>query len=201
MGVDWSAMGFLLAVAVAILPGLPAQADMPRVKIVFEALEPEHEAAAAAYRALWAAEGARIIAALEKRTGLRWNEREIRAQVLEAPSNSGFGTRPMRLRASYTADMKKATLIHEIGHRLQARLFMGAKANEDHPFLFLYLYDVWRDLYGQEFADAQVKIESGRKGLYDYERAWKQVLELSEDERIAAWRNFVAARTRRDGLS
>ena len=169
------------------------------MKIVFEALEPGHEAAAAEYRALWAADGARIIAALEKRSGLKWDEREIRAQVVEAPSSSGFGTRPMRLRASYTADTKKAALIHEIGHRLQARLFRPGEDN--HPFLFLYLYDVWRDLYGEAFAVEQVKIERGRKGLYDYDRAWKQVLELTEDERIAAWRNFVAARTSRDGLS
>ena len=169
----------------------------PRVKIAFEAMEPGFEAAAAEYRALWAAEGARIIAALEKRSGLKWNEREIRAQIYEGTSFSGFGTRPMRLRASYPADTKKGTLIHEIGHRLQGHLFK--QNEEDHPFLFLYLYDVWRDLYGEAFADAQVKIESGRKGLYDYERAWKQVLELTEDERITTWRNFVASRTARSG--
>ena len=126
-----------------------------------------------------------------------WNEREIRAQVVEAPSSSGFGTRPMRLRASYPPEVRKAALIHEIGHRLQAPLFRGAE--DSHPFLFLYLYDVWRDLYGQAFADEQVKIERGRKGIYDYDRAWKQVLELTEDERITAWRNFVASRTSRDG--
>ena len=172
-------------------------AESPRVKIVFEAMEPEFETAEAAYRALWLGQGARIIAALEKRSGLKWQEREIRAQVYEGVSYSGFGTRPMRLRASYTADTKKATLIHEIGHRLQNSLFKAGE--EDHPYLFLYLYDVWRDLYGQEFADEQVKIESARKGLYDYERAWKQVLDLTEDERITAWRNFVASRTARSG--
>ena len=187
-----------LALIVALQAAPVAQpGDAPRVKIVFEAMEPQFEAAAAEYRAIWAAEGARIIAALEKRSGLKWGEREIRAQVYEGTSFSGMGTRPMRLRASYPADTKKATLIHEIGHRLQGSLFrMG---EEDHPFLFLYLYDVWRDLYGQEFADAQVKIESARKGLYDYERAWKQALELTEDERITAWRNFVASRTGRSG--
>ena len=183
----------LLLVLVLVL----VQTEPPRVKIQFEALEPEFETAAAAYRSLWAGQGARIIAALEKRSGLKWQEREIRAQVYEGTSYSGFGTRPMRLRASYSADTKKATLIHEIGHRLQHALFKAGE--EDHPFLFLYLYDVWRDLYGQEFADEQVKIESARKGLYDYERAWKQVLDLTEDERITAWRNFVASRTARSG--
>jgi hypothetical protein len=186
-----------LAVVLAVSLGLAPQPEPPRVKIVFEAMEPEFEPAAAAYRALWSGQGARIIAALEKRSGLKWQEREIRAQVYEGTSYSGFGARPMRLRASYPADTKKATLIHEIGHRLQGPLFK--RGEEDHPFLFLYLYDVWRDLYGQEFADAQVKIESARKGLYDYERAWKQVLALSEDERVGAWRSFVAARSARSG--
>jgi hypothetical protein len=184
--------------ALALIIALQAAAvQPPRVKIVFEAMEPKFEAAAAEYRAIWAAEGARIIAALEKRSGLRWQEREFRAQVFEGRSNSGAGTLPMRLRASYPADTKKATLVHEIGHRLQGPLFR--RGEENHPFLFLYLYDVWRDLYGQEFADAQVKFESGLKGIYDYEGAWKQVLELTEDERITAWRNFVASRTGRIG--
>jgi hypothetical protein len=187
----------LVLVLGALQPGALQPSQPPRVQITFEAMEPEFEAAAADYRALWAAEGARIIAALEKRSGLKWTEREIRAQVYEGASNSGFGTRPMRLRASYPAGTKKATLIHEIGHRLHGSLFK--QGEEDHPFLFLYLYDVWRDLYGQEFADAQVKIESARKGLYDYERAWKQALDLTEDERITAWRNFVAFRTGRSG--
>ncbi len=187
----------LVRVPLAVLMAQPAQSGPPRVTIVFEALEPEHEAAAAEYRALWAAEGARIIAALEKRSGLKWSEREIRAQVIEAASSSGFGTRPMRLRASYPAGTKKATLIHEIGHRLQGSLFR--RGEEDHPYLFLYLYDVWRDLYGQAFADEQVKIESARRGIYDYERAWTQVLELTEDERITAWRNFVASRRSGNG--
>lgn len=187
-----------LALALAVVSGpVLVNPEPPRVQITFEAMEPEFEAAAAEYRALWAADGAKIIAALEKRSGLKWNEREIRAQIYEGASSSGFGTRPMRLRASYPPDTKKATLIHEIGHRLQNALFR--RDEEDHPFLFLYLYDVWRDLYGEAFADAQVKIESARKGLYDYERAWKQVLDLTEDERITAWRNFVAARTARSG--
>ncbi|MDQ3070397.1 MAG: hypothetical protein M3R55_11815 [Acidobacteriota bacterium] len=180
-----------------LLLALSPQAAEPRLKIVFEAMEPEHAAAAAGYTALWKAEGARIIDALEKRSGLRFEARDIRALVIEAPSSSGFGATPMRLRASSPADTRKGTLIHELGHRLQSGLFR--RGEEDHPFLFLYLYDVWSDLYGTPFADAQVQVESARKGLSDYEKAWKQVLMLSPDERVAAWRNFVASRTARSG--
>jgi hypothetical protein len=39
--------------------------------------------------------------------------------------------------------------------------------------LYLFLYDVWESLWGKNFADRQVEIESGRTGLYDYKTAWK----------------------------
>lgn len=183
--------------ALLSLLALPQATDVPKPRLVFQAMEPEHQAAAREYDAIWAADGQRIVDALAKRTGLRFEEAQIRVLVVEEPSSSGFGTRPMRMRASYPADTKKATLVHELGHRLQSKIFK--RDEEDHPFLFLYLYDVWTDLYGQAFADQQVKIESAREGLYDYARAWRQALALTEDERITAWRNFVASRTVRSG--
>ena len=36
------------------------------------------------------------------------------------------------------------------------------------------MYDVWVDLWGQPFADGQVKVEGLRKGIVDYEGAWKR---------------------------
>ena len=65
---------------------------------------------------------------------------------------------------------------------------------EDHPYLFLYLYDVWVGLYGREFADAEVVVESARKGYYDYEGAWRDVLALTESARLARWEEFLASR-------
>jgi len=47
---------------------------------------------------------------------------------------------------------------------------------EGHPITFLFLYDVWVDLWGREFADAQVKVERARRGVY--EAAWQEVLAL-----------------------
>ena len=40
----------------------------------------------------------------------------------------------MHLRASYPLDTKKATLIHELGHRLQSDLFHHDE--DDHKYLF-----------------------------------------------------------------
>jgi hypothetical protein len=85
----------------------------------------------------------------------------------------------MWLRASYQYATKKATLVHELGHRLIAK---QSKA-DNHPILFLFLYDVWVELWGKEFADEQVAIESNRRGLYDYEGAWREALSISSAER------------------
>ena len=35
---------------------------------------------------------------------------------------------------------------------------------------------MWVDLWGQSFADEQVRIESLRKGIVDYESLWRKTL-------------------------
>ncbi len=49
--------------------------------------------------------------------------------------------------------------------------------------IFLFVYDVWVDLWGQPFADDQVRIESRRKGGVDYESIWKKTLAQPAAER------------------
>lgn len=178
--------------AASFLMGCVSARPAPRVRLVFEAATQKDEAAAAEYRAIWTAEGRRILEALEGRSGLRFEEPEVRVVVVEAMSFSGFGSIPMRLRASYRTSTKKATLVHELGHRLQGRFFK--KDEEDHPYLFLYLYDVWVALYGKGFADQEVRIESARRGYYDYESAWREALALTPEQRLARWKAFLARR-------
>jgi len=110
-------------------------------------------------------EGSRIVEAMERGSGLTFLENHVNAVVFEGVSQSGAGDRPMYLRASYPADVKKATLVHEHGHRLIAQLRNRPTDLDEHRVLFLFLYDVWESLWGKDFADAQVKIESGRTGL------------------------------------
>ena len=59
-----------------------------RLRLTFVPDAPEFGEAAAEYTVLWAAEGDRIVEALESRTGLRFQESEIRVTVLETPSFS-----------------------------------------------------------------------------------------------------------------
>jgi hypothetical protein len=143
------------------------------------------------YRQIWDAERRKMIEAMEVVSGLKFIETNIPVIVFEGTSSSGFGDRPMRLRASYPEEVKKATLIHELGHRLISQLRNRPKDIDEHRVLFLYLYDVWTRLYGKSFADRMVEVEKKRKGLYDYEAAWNWALSLSEKERAAKFSEIV----------
>jgi hypothetical protein len=170
-------------------------AAAPTVRVQFVAHDDSFNAAANEYERLWAAEGARIVRTMERVSGLRfvssnYADTAITAQVLERASRSGYRDTPMRLRASYPFDTRRATLIHELGHRLQAGLFR--REEEEHGPLFLWIYDVWVDLYGREFADAQVAVERRRGGPYP--AAWDAAMALSASERAAKWKALVAER-------
>lgn len=157
---------------------------------------PESETFASAvgeYERIWAADAARIVRTMEEVSGLTFTDTAVTAIVFEGVSSSGSRDTPMRLRASYSLDTKKATLIHELGHRLQSPLFR--REDEEHGPLFLWLYDAWVRLYGKEFADAQVAIEKRRRGPYP--RAWDEALALSPKQRAERWKAIVANQKKR----
>jgi len=143
------------------------------------------------YQEIWDTEGRKMIEAMEIVSGLRFLETDIPVIVFEGASSSGFGDRPMKLRASYPEEVKKATLIHELGHRLNSQLKDRPKDIDEHRVLFLYLYDVWAKLYGRSFADRMVDVEKKRKGIYDYETAWNWALSLSDEKRAGKFKEIV----------
>ena len=152
--------------------------------------------AAEVYRRLWVDEGSKIIEAMELGTGLRYFEKHVNAVIFEGTSSSGIGDRPMYLRASYPTEVKLSVLVHEHGHRLIAQLTVRPPELDEHHVLFLFLYDVWTSLWGKDFADRQVAIESDRRRLYDYETAWKWALSLSKDQRASRFMAIVNANRR-----
>jgi hypothetical protein len=164
-----------------------------RVSMTFTAQDetPAFATAAEVYRRLWVDEGARIVETMERVTGLRFQETNVKAVIFEGPSRSGVGDTPMYLRASYTEDVKKATLVHENGHRLIAQLRNRPGDLDEHRVLFLFLYDVLESLWGKDFADAQVRFESGLTGLYDYDSAWKWALSIGKAERASRFAAIV----------
>ena len=166
------------------------------VRVTFTAQSDSFAAAAREYTDLWAREGERIVATMERMSGRRFDappyaDTAISAIVFEGVSESGYRDRPMRMRASYPEPTKRATLVHELGHRLQAGV---ARGEDEHEVLFLWLYDTWVALWGQRFADEQVMVERARRGPYP--AAWDAALALTPTERAA---RFAALRMRSDG--
>jgi hypothetical protein len=161
-----------------------------RLQIVFQPDSDQFSDAANEYEAIWAREGPTITTAMESVSGLKFEDREVKAIVLEVSSDSGYKDKPMHLRASYPTDTKKATLIHELGHRLQSDIFHHDE--DDHKYLFLWIYDVWVKLYGREFSDGQVAVERKRGRMYP--AAWDFALSMTPEQRGTKWKETVAER-------
>lgn len=179
-----------LAFATILSIALVAQERTNPLQINFTASAESFGAATNEYRDIWAAEGSRIVVAMERATGLRFERGPIRAAIYEGPSFSGFGERPMQLRASYSPATKRATLVHELGHRLMGDLV--PRDVDHHSVIFLFVYDVWVELWGQSFADEQVTIERARTGsLANYDKLWTDALALSATERTRRFKQFV----------
>jgi hypothetical protein len=105
-----------------IITGFLLAEEQRKVVLNFEPESEKFAEAAKEYEAIWASDGARIIQTMEKKSGLKFEESEVQVIVFEGMSSSGFREIPMRMRASYPSDTKKATLIHELGHRLEGTL-------------------------------------------------------------------------------
>jgi hypothetical protein len=151
--------------------------------------QPVFAPAADDYRRLWESDGARIAAALEAASGLRFGALPVDAIVADGPPMAAYDGRSIRLRAGYSPDYKKATLVHELGHLLSFALPQTAGL-DDHRLLYLFLYDVWTDLYGRAFADRMVAIERRIPGRYDYDAAWTWALAMTREERQARLRGL-----------
>lgn len=176
---------------VLLVPAIGALLGAAAPPVSFSPVSSEYAEAADEYRLLWQAEGPRIVAAMEAATGLAFPESRVDAIVSEGRPMASFDGRAIRLRASYSPAYKKATLVHEIGHRLAFTLPSRAGL-DDHRLLYLFLYDVWTDLYGREFADRMVSIE--RRIGPGYDAAWSWALAMTREQRqtrLAALRAAV----------
>lgn len=170
-------------VAVAVWALLVAAAP----PLAFVPAEPRFAEAAAEYRRIWEEDGASIAAALEAATGLSFPPAPIEMIVHAGAPMAAYDGRTIRLRAGHSPAYKKATLVHELGHRLSFLLPRTAEL-DDHRLLYLFLYDVWTDLYGPDFADRMVSIERRIPGRYDYDAAWTWALAMTREERRARLR-------------
>ena len=180
------------SLAVTLLAWLAGGIASAQPAVEFVASSAAHEHAARAYRAIWEQDGARIVAALEARTCMPFAEKAVAAVVADAVSHSGGPEHPMGLRASYDLDVKRSTLVHELGHRHLWQLAERLDDVDGHRTLYLILERVWADVWGQDFAAARVQGESTWRASYDYGAAWKWARELTVDERSRLWNRLLA---------
>lgn len=163
--------------------------------LTFVALAPRYEAATEEYRRIWRDDGPLIMAAMEAATGQPFPQSAIEVLVRDGAPMISFDGRIMRLRASSRPTYMKATFIHELGHRLAMTLPRSPEL-DDHRLLYLFLYDVWTDLYGQDFADRMVAIERRIRAPYDYDAAWAWALSMTREARRTRLRDLHQPRLR-----
>jgi hypothetical protein len=163
-----------------------------QTKVAFIPSTAAHTYAAKAYEAIWAESGERIVTALEKHTCLPFAESTVSAVIADAVSHSGGPEHPMQLRASYDRDVKRSTLVHELGHRHLWQLTERLDDVDGHETLYLILDRVWADVWGEEFAESRIRGESGWRASYDYGDAWSWARSLAADERARLWNKLLA---------
>jgi len=136
------------------------------------------------FQNIWKKEGNKIISKWEEITNLKFYENEINVVVGNFRSQS----HPLSLRFDNEDEIKKATLVHELGHRILYKRVkgMGMKSSlVRHKFLNLVLYDVFIELYGKDFTekviewDATLGIENGQSL---YKEAWDWALQYKTKE-------------------
>ena len=169
---------FLLTPIPSGVPTVASAAQQPSVSMVFVPESQVFAYATAEYQSIWNSEGKRIVETYERISGLKFTKTTIQVIVSLDRSESGLGDTPMRLNATLAPNVKRSTLIHELGHRL-----------DTHKALFLILYDVWADLYGATFADNAV--QASRAGSQDYDLAWTWALSFSAEQRASQFRDWV----------
>lgn len=177
----------LSAVFLMLCPALLlSQGSTGSFRLRFVPADSTFATAVRGYDSLWRAEGGGMLRALENAAGRRFaalGDTAITAIIFEGVSNSGTLGAPMRLRASYPVEVRKAVLMHELGHRLQDGVVPAG--GDEHGTLFLWLHRAWVEAYGEDFAREQVAVERGRGGVYP--AAWDGALALTAEARQARW--------------
>lgn len=155
--------------------------------VTFTAADPDLRESTAEYRALWEAEGARMVAALEAASGVSFAAAPIEMIVYRGTPMTPYDGRSIWLKAGYPLYYMRSTLVHELSHRLSYTLPRTGDL-DDHRLLFLFLYEAWSELYGPDFAARMAAAERRIAGRYDYDGAWAWALAMTPDERQARLR-------------
>jgi hypothetical protein len=143
------------------------------------------------YQSFWDKDGEQITKVLEKQYDFTFRESYINALIFDSVS---YFHPTLSLRANYPENIKRGTLIHELGHRLLQgnginQLSKFPQWSGNHKILFLKLYDTWILLYGKDFAKQNVIAEKQRHE--EYKKAWKWALSFTKKERSDKYKKLI----------
>ena len=158
---------------------------MLTIKFYPESDKPEFVKGAEEYQRLWDEDGKRIVQAMEEVSGLKFVEKEINAIVFDGISYSY----PLRLKFPHTSI--RAIFSHEFLHRLLIGNDVGLhNPKESHMQLDLILFEIWERLYGLDFAEESIKLESTYHSPL-YKEAWDWALAIPKEKRLETFRRSL----------
>ncbi|MCL5435141.1 MAG: hypothetical protein M1405_02015 [Patescibacteria group bacterium] len=158
----------------------------------------EFEKATKEYAKIWTEEGDRITKTIEKVSGLKFKEKIINAIIYGRISLS----HPLQLQSGLSLEEKRGTITHELCHRLLWKnKIKWEKIKGKNGFYLLthrpvdlILYDIWVELYEEDFAKKHVKHEINlwnEKGISPYKAAWDWALSMTKEQRQKLWRKYL----------
>lgn len=156
------------------------------LSINFSSANPLFNQAVTEYQLIWQEDGEKIIQTIEQISGLSFHQQKIQATIYEDMSKS----HPLMLRASYPKDTKKSTLIHELCHILLNDNSIPLKKFDSHQIINLILYDIWVNLYGEDFAHKQMAAESNL--VERYKTCWNWALSKTQKERQHLFQELIS---------
>lgn len=135
------------------------------------------------FEEFWMKDGEKITNKWEEISGFKFIENEINAIVGDLRSCS----HPLSLRFNNSDLVKKANLVHELGHRIFYKRVkgMGKSSLNRHKMLFLGMIDVLLDIDMKDVLDSGIEFDKdmgSRSNQPHYEEAWNWALQYKTKE-------------------
>lgn len=178
------------------------------LKMLFKPQNPEDLGlvlAAYGYAKCWDEQGQKIVNTFQLLTEMQFKQRHITAIIVKGErSKAGKTGEHMKLSECYRIPENKLVhLSHELAHRLLGgnKVWTSDSSKrwryDEHLRIYLFLYDTWSDLYGEDFAAAAVAYECQDSANY-YKKAWNAALSMSREERHAMLHRLVLRSSYKD---
>jgi Glu-tRNA(Gln) amidotransferase subunit E-like FAD-binding protein len=138
------------------------------------------------YKQIWDTDGEKITETIERISRFQFRADVYNAIILDNKPSASY---PLILLSSYTLEQKKATLIHELTHKVLRRTdAMKESELENHKVMDLILYEIWTDVYGEDFAKSAVEGEQIWSDIYT--KAWDYALAFTKEQRKEEYKKY-----------